>query len=305
MKLKTILEHNDQNSHPQQIPNNLGDGYLVKNNCLFHAVRKIVSDAGFTFSNDSNPDYVVFGMSQLENILKSKTIPYVDNVTILRKLENKITSQIAWQHLENNLRPNHIFHESCHGLARSISENLKLRSEFNNHQEILTLITLIEESFANTCEFMAIAQAKDSVHKLFLQMNSYYTDFESVTTLSKTIEVHSAKPVFQLMLFSYLHSNFLAEKISDLHFQQILQIAFGNLAPKDQQQIKILRSLSKKAFDLNPAFRYTTTEFYLRMNGVVQPLEKALDYDFMDLIQKNVKIQNFMNQLTTSLFQAN
>ncbi len=305
MKLKTILEHNDQNKHPDQILNNLGDGYLMNNNCIFHAVRKNISTLGFTFSNAPNLEYVVFGMSQLENILKSKTIPYLDNTTILKNLENKNSSQISWSHLEHNLRPNYVFHESCHAIARSISENLNLRTEYNQQKEILTLITLIEESFANTCEFMATAQAKEAIHKLFLKMNSYYTDFESVTTLSKVIEVHSAKSIFKMMLLSYLHSNFLVEKISDLHFQQILQIAFENSLPKDQQQIKILRSLSKKAFDLNPEFRYTTTEFYLRMASVTQPLEKALDYDFMDLIQKNVKIQKFMNQLTTLLFQAN
>ena len=193
MKLKTILEHHEQNSHPDQILNNLGDGYLMNNNCLYHAVRKKVIISGFSFSTAPNADYVVFGMSQLENILKSKTIPYLDNTTILKNLENKKPSQISWSHLEHNLRPNYVFHESCHGLARSISENLNLRTVYNQQKEILILTTLIEESFANTCEFIAIAQAKDVVHKLFLQINSYYTDFESVTTLSKAIDVHSAK----------------------------------------------------------------------------------------------------------------
>ena len=86
MKLKTILEHHDQNKHPEQILNNLGDGYLMNNNCLFHAVRKKVSALGFVYSNTPDSDYITFGMSQLENILKTKTIPYLDNTTILKNL---------------------------------------------------------------------------------------------------------------------------------------------------------------------------------------------------------------------------
>ncbi len=305
MKLKTLLEQHLQNEHPQQITNNLGDAYLLRNNCVFNAVRKKVLALSFTYSNSFNTDYVVFGMSQLENILKSKTIPYLDNVTLLESLENKNPMQIVWQHLENNLRPNYIFHESCHAFARSISEDLNLLSDFSDQKEILILISLIEESFANTCEFMAIAEAKDAIHKIFLKMNSYYADFENVATLHKAIENHPVKSVFQMMMLSYLHSNFLTEKISEFNFDQILQMAFKGSSLKDNQQIKILRSLSKKAFDLNPEFRYSTTEFYLRMNGVTQPLEKALDYDFMDLIQKNIKIQKLITQLSTSLFQAN
>ncbi len=297
MKLKVILEQHLKNKNPQQIKNNLGDAYLLENNCVFNTIRNKVLALGFTYSDSFNADYAVFGMSQLENILKSKTIPYLDNVTLLENLENKHPTQIIWQHLENNLRPNYVFHESCHAYARSISEDLNLRVDYNNQKEVLILITLIEESFANACEFMAIAEAKDTFHKIFLQMNSYYADFENVTTLHKMIETHTAKSVFQVMLFSYLHSNFLTEKISESDFDQILQAAFVGSSPKDSQQIKILRSLSKKAFDLNPVFRYSTTEFYLRMNGVTQPLEKALDYNFMDLIQKNSKLQNFLSQL--------
>lgn len=304
MKLKTLLEQHSQNEHPQQIKKNLGDAYLLQNNFVFKAVRNKVLALGFTYSNSFNSDYTVFGMSQLENILKSKVVPYLDNVSLLENLETKNPNQIVWQHLENNLRPNYVFHESCHAYARSISDELNLRKDLSTQKEILILIALIEESFANTCEFMASAYAKDAIHKIFLQMNSYYCDFENVTTLHKTIETHSAKSVFQIMLYSYLHSNYLAEKISEDGFQKIMLIAFENSPPKDSQQIKILRSLSKKASDLNPVFRYSTTEFYLHMIGVNQPLEKALDYDFMDLILKNSKIKDFMNQLTTSLFQA-
>ena len=305
MKLKTLLEQHHQNEHPQQIKKNLGDAYLLQNNCFFNSVRNKVLTLGFIYSNSLNSDYTVFGMSQLENILKSKTIPYLDNVTLLENLENKNPTQIVWLHLENNLRPNYVFHESCHAYARSISDELNLRTDYSHQKEILILIALIEESFANTCEFMASANAKDAIHKIFLQMNSYYADFENVMTLHKAIETHSEKSIFQMMLFSYLHSNFLTEKISETGFQKILQIAFENSPPKDSQQIKILRSLSKKAFDLNPVFRYSTTEFYLRMTGINQPLEKALDYDFIDLIQKTLKIQKLMTQLSTSLFQAN
>ena len=74
MKLKTLLEQHRQNEHPQQIKKNLGDAYLLQNNFVFKAVRNKVSALGFTYSNSFNADYTVFGMSQLENILKSKNI---------------------------------------------------------------------------------------------------------------------------------------------------------------------------------------------------------------------------------------
>ena len=95
-------------------------------------------------------------VSQLEWILQKKIIPYIDNTSVLKQLNDKLPENILWDDISDNLKGNHVFHESCHAVSRSLINEfykdpvLKTKNDFQNH----TLMRLIEESFANTCELL-------------------------------------------------------------------------------------------------------------------------------------------------------
>jgi len=287
MKLSNLLQKHTENSDPNGLSNSLGDGFLVRQNRIFQQIRKQTLAMGWTYTDQISADYLAFPMGQLENLLIQKMIPYLNNVDTLKALNEKTRSTLDWDHVIDNLKPNYVFHESCHAVARAESP------QSPNLQKRLLLI-LIEESFANTCEFFAIADAHDQVHRNFLEVNSYFTVFEDRTHLKKILEQHSASQIFKFMQISYLHSNFLNERLDEKEFKNILALVEFRSNP----EVKILKSLAENVFALNPRFRYTTTEMYLRLNGIDQAVEQALDFDYLKLIKDDQTIHNFINQLS-------
>ena len=286
MKLTALLQKHEA-THAQGLSLSLGDGYLVANNAVYSAVRKKAQDLNFKFSANPTLEYLAFPMSQLENILSSKTIYFQNNSAILSEIDQKIPQQIDWDHIGGNLKANYTFHESCHAIARTISNRLGLSKTTDVKTKLVTM--LLEESFANTCEFMAIHDAQDVTHKTFLEVNSFFTKFDDRTHLRNLVQEVGFNKVFKFMLFAYLHSNFLNEHFSQSEFTRVTKLTFDH---------KALKNLSKNAFELSPGFRFNTTELYLRLNGINEPVLDALAFDYLTVIEQNPSFLKLINELT-------
>jgi len=286
MKLSVMLQkHFD--APKAGLASNFGDSFLMQTVPVYRNIRRKTLELGFSYSDKPNADYLAFPMSQLENVLNSKVIPYTDNVTALAAL-NANAPGLEWDHVVDNLKPNFVFHESCHAVARSLSANVNALGL----QERLTVL-LLEESFANACEFFAIAEAADQACRNFFEGNSDFSAFENRSNLKKAIEKFGPVAVFKVLLLGYVHSNFLNEKISDGDFKKLLDAAGLSLP-----DTAALKSLVKNCFNLNPRFRYTTTEMYLRINGTTTPVEQALDFDYLHLVKNNSKLLDLINSLS-------
>ena len=288
MQLSALLHNHLESYDLHGLPYNLGDNYLCEKNKIYRNVRHETVKLGFTFSNKPDVNYLAFPMAQLENILTQKVIPFTDNVSAL-KLFSEQTGSLDWDHVVDNLKPNYVFHESCHAIARAKSQNVPRTS-----LELKLTTLLLEESFANTCEFFAIADANDQTHRNFLEINSYFTLFDDRTHLKRAIEAVGAADVFKFMLLSYLHSNFLNEKLNDGDFRKVLNLC-GLQAPESERALK---SLAQNCFALNPRFRYTTTEMYLRSQKINTPVELALNFDYIQIIENNEALMDFINSLS-------
>lgn len=293
MKLATLLHKHIEHPASEGLTQNLGDCFLLEHNRIYRQVRHKALDLGFSYSTQMSEDFIAFPLGQLENILAQKVIPYVNNVTPLKNIDQKTSSNLDWDHVVDNLKPNYVFHESCHAIARAFSSKMKA----TDLKARLTT-TLIEESFANTCEFFAIAEANDQVHRTFLEVNSYFTVFEDRTHLKKILEQNDVASVFKFMLLCYLHSNFLNESFGEKDFKKIISLS----GVTNKIEIKALKSIAANVFALNPRFRYTTSEMYLRLNGIRQQVEQALDFDYLQLISTDQNIKHFISEL--ALFAA-
>lgn len=285
MKLGLIISKHTESSAAEGLSDSLGDSFLLIHNRIFSQIRRKALELGYSYSNDLSQDYLAFPMGQLETILKNKFIPYVNNVASLKSLSSRIS--LDWNHVVDNLKPNYVFHESCHAIARSLSPKTA------SVQEKITVM-LIEESFANACEFLAIADVHDPAHRLFLEVNSYFTIFEDRTHLKNAIDKYGLSVMFKFMHICYLHSNFLNEQLNDSDFKKIVALCDFKISPEN----KVLKSLAQNAFALNPRFRYATTEMYLRLNDINTPINQALKFDYIKLISENISLRNFINQLT-------
>ncbi|OYZ22884.1 MAG: hypothetical protein B7Y39_07385 [Bdellovibrio sp. 28-41-41] len=293
MKLARLLELHKQNQTDLGLPKNFGDGFLIKNNILFGNVRQTAVRMGFKYTDQSDSRYLALPLSQLEAILKSKTIPYIDNVTVLADVENKIRNVTVWDDVTDNLKQNHVFHESCHAISRSFSDSI-FENEINPENVIFRL--LIEESFSNTCELLGIMDAEDTAHRIFYELNSYIFMPDNRSQLKKLVTETGLASIIKFLIGGYLFSNFLHEKIKDADFTQLLELL--NLHEQPIAVQKTMRSVSKIAFELNPRFRWVTTTFYLRLHGMTVTPESLAKIDFLKLMAQDKRFLALITRLS-------
>ncbi len=271
------MELHQLNVHSNALPKNWGDGYLYNKNSIYRSIRKAALEHGFTYSFAPNSDYLALPLSQLTTFIESKIVPYFDNVSVLAKVENQLPLVTVWDDVIDNLKQNHVFHESCHAVARAIIAN-SLKTD-----SILPL--MIEESFANACELLGIVDAEDTAHRFFYESNSYIFILEERSLLKSLIKDIGIETAVQFVLLCYLYSNYLHESLSEKDIDQISQLI--GLDRKSIKNSKLLRSISKISFQLNPRFQNVTTVFYLRLCGFPVTTKQLQDTDlFAHLIDE-------------------
>lgn len=297
MKISKLLEQNKFFVSEQSLSQNFGDAYLCKNNNIYSRIRKQTLQLGFKFSNEKNDLYEALPLSQLESVLRSQKIPYLDNVSVLAQIDQQIKGGAIWDEVSDNLKKNHVFHESCHAVSRSISSPF-FKNKLSAQEK--RLMVLMEESFSNTCELLAVCDASDAIHKIFFEWNSYICMFDQRSNLNSTIQLMGKEFIFRFMFLSYLHANFLKDRLDDKSFEKILNILNADLKT-EYKNLKALRSIAKIAFELNPRFREVTTSFYFRMQGYSEPLEQLLNFDFMKIIDEKRDFKEFLFALSRAV----
>ena len=296
MKLFKLLELHSKFKPEGFLQDNLGDGCLIETNRIYRAIRKASLQQGLVFSSEFNSDYLALGLTQLENILSAKKIPYFDNISILKKVEKNIPETTMWDEVIDNLKKNNVFHESCHAVARV--EALKtLKVDANQDYKVLRL--LLEESFANTCELLGIIDVQDSAQKIFYEISSYIYVYEARTHLLSAVKELGLQSVMKIFILSYLHSNFLYDNLSEKEFFRISRYALDGKALEIKSS-KNLKALVRISFELNPRFRTLTTGFFMRLQGVKGHPESLTDFDFMSLLEKDPSYKKFLNELVSN-----
>lgn len=286
MKISQLLDIHQKFFTEYSLISNFGDSYLYHHNKLYKNIRLATVHYGFSFTENTNIFYQTLPLVQLEPILSDKKIPYLDNVSALKQLSVQL-HDVQWPDLAGGLKKNYLFHESCHAVARSVFRN----HTFNKNDLVLQM--LIEESFANTCELLAIIDAQDPVHRIFYEQNSYTWLPDIRTNLKNAAIIIDESQLFKFILLSYLHSNFLRTHLTEKELIQILELIV--IDKSDSQKIKILRSLSKIAFTLDFEFRTITTRLHLKLNKQNIKLEA---FDFMKILSENDNWLHLIDQLT-------
>lgn len=286
---------------------NLGDGFLLEKNKVYSQIRNKALALGFQFDSSPNESYWALPLSQLEEFIELKKIPFVNNVFVLKEIEKKIPGVSQWDDVTDNLKRNHTFHEACHVIARSVSKKhfgqfsqQQFKKAGSSEEKILQL--MIEESFANTCELIGIIEVDDAVHKLFYEINSYIFMYEDKSNLKNFFHEFGKKNAFTFLLLSYLHANYIHPKFEDKSLDNVLKIMFektGQLSAvkADAKKMKIFRAISRICFELNPRFRMVTSVFYLRLLGFSISKEELPRIDFMKIISNQAVYRDFINEL--------
>ncbi len=307
MKIARILELHKQFKDPQGLEKNLGDSFLLKNNQIFKSIRYASAESKFIYQSSPNEDFQALPLSQLENILKSKSIPYTNNVQVLEKIVTILKDKISWDDISDGYKRNYVFHESCHAVARTLKEKanqeaVDLSSLNSQRQRCFQL--LLEESFANTCELLAVIDVHDQAHKLFFEINSYTFLFERRPFLKAATANIGEAETFKFFLLIYLHSNFLRNNLNEKAFDQILKISLGkNNKTLGANEIKNLKALSKIPFTLDLRFRTTTTGLHLKLSGIDKDISELFNFDLINYIANNNDLLSYIDDLAKIVFK--
>lgn len=294
MKISRLMEQH-QKYQAQGLSDNFGDGYLVANNRIYRQIREAALAAGYKFSSEQNKAYEAFPLLQLEPILKTKTVPYSNNIAAFEQMTPVQLDLITWEEIEGNLKQNFVFHEGCHSAVRALAEKtLKIDSKGDTLEahRYMALRMLLEESCSNTAELLGVIDANDQVHRLFYELASYVVEFENRTNLKNAMTEMGSDVVVPFMVLAYLHSNFLRESLAAEDLDVMLAIVTDKTLTT--KQVKTLKALSKIAFQLSERFRYQTTSFHLRLAGVKTPIEELFNFNFLHLLKSEPGFRLFL-----------
>lgn len=268
----------------------LGDAYLLKENETYRTRRETAKQLKIKFKK-ADSAYHMASLLCLPKILKTKTVPFIDNKEALLSL--KIPPQKMTIDDMNFLgvRENHILHETSHVIMWMLAQkSLDLKKQAN-----LMTAYLLSESYANYSETIANVHAKTELHQDFLTMNSFWSHSDKeVELLNKFRQKHGSLITNATLFLCFLYSNFLYKKISIYECEGI-RVFLGNAA--SDLSIAEIKKLFGIASQLNAHFIMRTGEIFWKTLDIKDNLFESLDFDPVDLILENPKLQKSLLNL--------
>jgi hypothetical protein len=308
-KLKVLLKVHDRNLPPGSLRHCLGDGYLILHNLIYRKIRALALKYGFKFSQDTIIHYQSLPLAQLEKILRSKSIPYYDNVGAIREIiPPKVQINILLKDFPD-FKNNNSFHESCHGVARTLRNSI-----ITDHKKVLktkkeeqrrAVLSAVEEAFANTCEQLSYAFCDDEYSKIFLPINNYQRPPKAVVSMIKSsIALYGFRTVFFTTLFSYIYSNCLYKKLDTQDLKKVrLYLVSQKLISETEMDLSksVNRKKLKKLFDtglnLSLGFRLLTASFCAKIYGYKQNIFSLYENDPLIILEGEGKAGEYLSRL--------
>ena len=305
ISIKRLLDAHLRTSSRNSLKRCLGDGYLLAHNRVYGNIRNVVSALGFTFSDEPScfASYDAFSLSQLPTILKERIIPYRDQVTALEKIREVSVTALSIGN-PRLLQPNHVFHESCHAIARACSDANLPDTDHDGGRALeqerkYALKILLEESFANSCEAIASVDVSNAIHQGFFKLSSFVDHSKQVQGYTiRAIDQIGFDATLKLIVLSFLHSNFMYEKLPRWQFLKFMDFVHDGRSPRlGTAATRNLLLLARRGLRLAPGFRMFTAAFYFKFVGIRSPLEPLLDFDYLDALEKDRVYRDFLDQV--------
>ena len=294
LSIKELLGvHNSQLTEHGH-PDILGDTFLLRFNPVYRNIKLYALGIGCKYA-EAWPQYLLLPFHQLNEIVASKTIPYVPSGRMLQDVESKRPGLFTTDELR--MPESYHLHEAAHVIAEHLFAGVQL----NSVQEKI-LKTIICESFANTVDALACVSATTDIHRFFLEQNCYmHPDIDNMNVMSRLIEGLGPRCTSILTLMAYVHANFLRETLS----AEVIQELAVRYAPGRKLSEELLNdgeTLGQIGEKLDPQFRVQTTEMYLKLEGYDGEIFELLDFPFMEVLNGNGHMRNVMEALADIVF---
>jgi hypothetical protein len=287
MRLADVLAAHDAYRPFTAVPDNVGDGFLYCANPVFRAVRDRATAAGVRFTTEDFCGYGVASLAALGAILRARTIPYQDNVGVLRRAEAKRPGGTLRNVMP--IKSNLIMHEAAHCVAdQALPATLTVRGTRLGAARTQALRSALGESFANACDLLGMVAADSSAHRYFYDQNSFTrVEPRMQQALQETIDRVGWPATARAVYLSFLLANTLSKTIDDASCARLWALA-EVAVPKRRADRRVLEVVTRVGLSLNLRFRIETAAFFLRYeHGLEQDVFRLNAYDVLAVLERD------------------
>jgi hypothetical protein len=300
--LSTLLQtHDNAAVDALAIPTNIGDAYLLEHNELFRNVRRCSSRLQIRFSADYNNDwktYDAFPLLSLWLVLRTRTIPFRDNVTALRALVDRNPAiSLSARFLTSALKHNYLLHETTHCIAHELITPTTISVVAPlTPQRRAVLRGYVGEAAAIAAEAIAIAIASSPIQLMFLEVNTYFRRHVRRDALvRRCIDCIGLTRTYELLMYAFLFANLLQERDLMARADRVYRLVTEHVPPaRDRSWV---RELLSHAGRLDHQFREETSFAYCSLMGSTRALIELRRLSAMRLCQTNESLRNALRRL--------
>lgn len=271
----------------------LGDAFLMESNSIYRNVKAFSLRIGCSYV-EAYPEYLLLPFHELPKIVEKKSIPFVPGARLMRNVEAGRPGVFSTDDVP--MPESYHMHEAAHVIAEHFLKEVKVSGQ---QQEILK--SMLAESFANTVDALASAQATDEIHHYFIKQNSYmHPQKKTKQAMTGLIESMGFRFTFMLVYFTYLQANFLTKPLSKKSVQELCERYAPDVKVNAKLQ-KDIRTVCETGEKLDMLFRVTTTGNYFKQQGFKGDIQDLLDFPFMKIIAGNKAYGEAIESLAESL----
>lgn len=298
VSLQQILDEHDGHARvANALRDNLGDGYLLAHSPVCRRLRANVLALGWELSNRDEHGSLGWPLASLRAMLAKRQLPYKDNVRALRRELKEATGHLTLDDLLTVVPTgNRLAHESAHAIAfQSLFGGRAKDLEFTPGLSRRTrrdriLRSHLCESFANACDMYAQIEPVRGAGELFVTCGLYRRLApDSSQAWRRLRDAWGDADTMALSIVAFLHANFLYKRTRAAHRRRALAL-LGLRAGRGSVLEQAVAKMFERALELNPQFRLQTTAVYFRHMGLKLDLFRALDFDFMELLEQDAPL---------------
>lgn len=269
---------------PNALPASFGDAFLCKNNFIYRNIRIAAIARGFNYTTRPPFWYEVLPLLSLEEIYRTRLIPYRDTRRALQDLEHAYPNLFTLSDLRSvDFRRNYVMHESVHCIVHSMLKEAPSSEDERERLRFGILDRLIGEAMANAAETLGNAPCDANEHHELYVMNTFMPLRRPAR--ARLIRVRDAlgfEPTFKIVFFGYLFSNFLYQSLPAKRL--VRDLAPHVELPANARTRRAAFMLFRQGFELSVRFRLEATGAALRQAGYRGAVFELLDFDFMKLL---------------------
>lgn len=274
---------------PHALPVNVGDAYLCKHNFVYRHIRAAAVARGFGYTTRPPFWYEVLPLLSLQEIYRTRLIPYRDTRRALRDLERAHPGLFTLEELRSvDFRRNYVMHESVHAVVHTLLSAAPAPAPADERERIQLdiLDRVIGESMANTAETLGNAPCDEAVHRELYALNTFMPLQPAVRArLLRVLDALGFEGTCKLVFFGYLFSNFLYR---ELPARQLARALAPYVAlPAEPGPRRAALQLCRRGFELSERFRLVTMSTTLKLARHRGDVFELLGFDFMQLLARS------------------